>query len=134
MGTQITTVPTYNGYSMAGNLSGATISTGTFYLGIGLTTPIVTESRASVIVAASQDSIQAAYLKTAGVMTGSMELTIMIQGVAVGTPYIIPAGSATGTYTFLSSAGLSNGSNVSIRVRQSTATSPGVNAFGWTIK
>jgi hypothetical protein len=63
-----------------------------------------------------------------------MELTIMITGVAVGTPYTIPTGSAAGSYTFLSSAGLSNGNTVSIRVRQSTATSSGVNGFGWVIK
>lgn len=134
MATQITTVPTYNGYSMAGNLSGATISIGTFYLGIGLTTPIVTEARASVVVAASQGSILQGYLKTSGIMTGSMELTIMISGVAVGTPYTIPAGSAPGTYTFLNSAGISNGSNVSIRVVQSTVISAGVMAYGWVIK
>ena len=134
MGTQITAVPTYNGYSMAGNLMNQTVNTGNFYIGIGAFSAALTETARSVIVAASQGSIQAAYLKTAGVMTGTMELTIMIQGVAVGTPYAIPTGSAAGTYTFLSSASLSNGSTVSIRVRQSTATSPGVNAFGWTIK
>lgn len=127
-------VPTYNGYSMAGNLMNQIVNTGTYYIGIGGFSAALTETSRSVIVAASQNSIQAAYLKTAGVMTGIMELTIMIQGVAVGTPYAIPTGSAAGTYTFLSSAGISNGSTVSIRVRQSTVASPGVNAFGWVIK
>jgi hypothetical protein len=134
MSTQITTVPTYNGYSMSSNLNGTTIGVGTSYLGIGLSTPNVTEAKASVVIAASQGSILGGYVKTGGIMTGSMQLTIMIEGVAVGTPYTIPAGSAGGTYTFLSSAGISNGSNVSIRVIQSTATSPGMFAYGWVIK
>jgi len=127
-------VPTYNGYSMAGNLMAQTVTTGTFYIGIGSFSSNATETTRAVPVAASQGTILNAYLRTAGVMTGSMELTIMITGVAVGTPYTIPTGSAAGSYTFLSSAGLSNGNTVSIRVRQSTATSAGVHAFGWTIK
>jgi hypothetical protein len=58
----------------------------------------------------------------------------MINGVPVGTPFTIPAGSATGSYIFLTSAGITNGSTVSIEIRQSTATSVGINGFGWVIK
>lgn len=134
MSTQITTVPTYNGYSMASNLNGTTIGVGTSYIGIGSSTTDATEINRSVSVAVSQGSIVNVYLRTADIMTGSMQLTIMITGIAVGTPYTIPAGSAAAVYPFLFSAGLANGSTVSIRVVQSTATSSGVLAFGWTIK
>jgi len=127
-------VPTYNGYSMAGNLNGTAINAGTVYLGIGSATSNATETNRSVPVAVSQGNISNAYLRTAGVMTGSMELTIMITGVAVGTPYTIPTGSAAGSYPFLNYAGLSNGNTVSIRVIQSTATSSGVLTYGWVIK
>ena len=127
-------VPTYNGYSMASNLNGTTIGVGTSYIGIGSSTSNATEINRSVSVAVSQSSIVNAYLRTAGIMTGSMQLTIMITGIAVGTPYTIPAGSAAAVYPFLSSAGLADGSTVSIRVVQSTATSSGILVFGWTIK
>jgi hypothetical protein len=126
--------PADAGYTMAGNLNGTTITVGTSYIGIGSSTTNATENTRSVPVAVTQGNIVNAYVKTAGVMTGSMQLAIMINGVQVGTPLTIAAGAAAGTYTFLTSAGITNGNTISIRIIQSTATSAGVLAFGWTIK
>jgi hypothetical protein len=136
MSTQIQTqtLPVYNGYSMASNLNATKILVGTSFIGIGSQSSNAIETNRSVSVAVSQGNIVNAYIRTAGVMTGSMELTIIIGGVAVGTPYTIPAGSAAAIYTFLTSAGITNGSTVSIRAVQSTLDSAGVLAFGWTIK
>ena len=136
MSTQIQTqtLPVYNGYSMAGNLNGTTITVGTSFIGIGSSTSNATETTRSVPIAVSQGTIESVYIKTAGVMTGSMQLAVMINGVQVGTPLTIPAGSAAGSYTILTSAGITNGSTVSIRIIQSTATSIGINGFGWVIK
>jgi hypothetical protein len=126
--------PADAGYTMAGNLNGTTITVGTSYIGIGSSTSNATENTRSVPVAVTQGNIVNGYVKTAGVMTGSMQLTIMINGVAIGTPYTIPAGSAAGTYYFLTTANIAPNSPVSIRIVQSTATSSGVLGFGWTIK
>jgi hypothetical protein len=119
---------------MAGNLNGTTITVGTSFIGIGSNTANATETTRSVPVAASQGNIINGYLRTAGIMTGSMQLAIMINGVQVGTPLTIAAGSAAGSYTFLTTAGISNGQPVSIRIIQSTATSAGVLTYGWVIK
>jgi hypothetical protein len=126
--------PASAGYTMAGNLNGTTITIGTFYIGIGSSTANATENTRSVPVAVTQGNIVNAYVKTAGVMTGSMQLAIMINGVQIGTPYTIPAGGAAGTYYFLTTASIAPNSPVSIRIIQSTATSSGVLGFGWTIK
>jgi hypothetical protein len=126
--------PVNAGYSMAGNLNGTTIAVGTSYIGIGSSTSNATETNRSVPVAVTQGNIVNGYVKTAGVMTGSMQLTIMINGVAIGTPYTIPAGGAAGTYYFLINENIAPNYPVSIRIVQSTATSSGVLGFGWTIK
>jgi hypothetical protein len=133
-GTSVPFRPVDAGYTMAGNLNGTTITVGTSYIGIGSSTANATENTRSVPVAVTQGNIVNGYVKTAGVMTGSMQLTIMINGIPIGTPYTIPAGSAAGTYYFLTTANIAPNYPVSIRIVQSTATSSGVLGFGWTIK
>lgn len=124
-------VPTYSGYSMAGNLNGTTIPVGTNFIGIGSSTSNTTETNRSVPVALSQGNLQNIYVRTAGIMTGSMALSLMVNGSALPPAYTIPAGSAAGIYTFIFFANVTNGSNISIRVEQSTATSSGILTFGW---
>jgi len=124
-------VPTYNGYSMAGNLNGTTIPVGTNFIGIGSSTSNTTETNRSVPVTLSQGALQNVYVRTAGTMTGSMALSLMVNGNALPPVYTIPAGSAAGIYTFIFFVLVTNGSNISIRAVQSNATSSGILTFGW---
>jgi hypothetical protein len=126
-------VPTYNGYSMAGNLNGTSINVGTSFIGIGSSTSNATEINRSVPVTMSAGFLQNVYVRTAGVMTGSMGLSLVINGSANAFVYTIPAGSAAGEYTFVNAISIGSGTQrVSIRIVQSTATSSGILSFGWT--
>jgi len=126
-------VPTYKGYSMAGNLNGTSINVGTFFIGIGSATSNATEINRSVPVTMSAGSLQNVYVRTAGVMTGSMELSLVINGSSSAFTYLIPAGSAAGEYIFVNAVSIGSGNQrVSIRIVQSTAASSGILSFGWT--
>jgi hypothetical protein len=117
---------------MAGNLNGATILVGTVFIGIGSITSNATEINRAVAVASG--TVAYVYLRIAGVMTGSMAVTLMKNGVATAMTFTIPAGSAAGKYTTTTNQqSVIDGDDLSLRIAQSTATSIGVQAFGFII-
>jgi len=119
--------------AMASNLNGTTISVGTVFLGIGSSTSNATESNRSVAVGSGK--VVFVYLRTAGVMTGSMVVTLMRQGIATAMTFTIAAGSAAGRYgVSTNQITVSQGEELSLRVVQSTATSSGVLSFGFIIQ
>jgi len=121
-----------NGYAMAGILGGSTIAVGTAYLGIGASSSNANENNRSVSVAAG--IVTFIYLKTAGIMTGSMVVTLMRNGVATAMTFTIPLGSIAGRYSTLANQiSVVDADELSLRVVQSTATSSGVLSFGWII-
>jgi hypothetical protein len=68
-------------------------------------------------------------------MTGSMDITLMKNGVATAMTFTIAATSAGGLYSTTSNTfTVVDGDELSIRIKQSTATSSGVAAFGFHIK
>jgi hypothetical protein len=119
-------------YAMAGNLNGATISVGTVFIGIGASTSNVNEINRAVAVASG--TVTYVYLRIAGVMTGSMIVTLMKNSSATAMTFTIPAGSAAGKYTTTTNQqSVIDGDDLSLRIAQSTATSIGVQAFGFII-
>jgi hypothetical protein len=134
-------INTFTGTSMVSNFGGQTISQGTFYLGYGQNTPGTTDAgRAVPIRCRNIANNVTGSIYTAGVMTGTMTMRLMVNGAPAGVDSIIPAGSAAGGYAFYSLPNLgssfftvANGSSVSIRVIQTGATSCGINQYGWII-
>jgi hypothetical protein len=119
-------------YAMAGSLNGSSIPVSTSFLGIGVSSRDLLETNRSVAVAAG--TVTYIYLTTGGVMTGSMAVTLMKNGVATAMTFTIPAGSAAGTYsTTLNQQSVIDGDDLSLRTVQSTATSSAVLAFGFII-
>jgi hypothetical protein len=120
--------------AMASNLNGTTISVGrSVFLGIGSSTADNTESNRSVAVGSGK--VVFVYLRTAGVMTGSMVVTLMRQGIATAMTFTIAAGSAAARYGVTTNQiTTSFGEELSLRVVQSTATSSGVLSFGFIIQ
>lgn len=118
---------------LAGNLNGTTIGVGTVYIGIGSSTSNATEGNRSVTVGSGK--VIFIYLKTAGIMTGTMVVTLMKQGIATAMTFTIPAGSAAARYGATTNVvTTSYGEELSLRVVQSTATSSGVLSFGFIIQ
>ena len=121
-----------NGYAMSGLLGGSTIAVGTVYLGIGASSSNAIENNRSVSVAGG--TVTFLYLKTAGVMTGSMAVTLMKNGVATAMTFTIPLGSLAARYsTSVNQISVVDADELSLRVVQSTATSSGVLSFGFII-
>jgi hypothetical protein len=119
-------------YAMGGLLGGSSIAVGTVFLGIGLSTSSATEALRSVAVATG--IVTFLYLRIAGIMTGSMAVTLMKNGVATSMTFTIPAGSAAGRYTTITNQqSVVDGDKVSLRIVQSTATSSGIYGFGFII-
>jgi hypothetical protein len=119
-------------YAMGGLLGGSSIAVGTVFLGIGVSTSNATESNRSVAVATG--IVTFVYLRIAGIMTGSMAVTLMLNGVATAMTFTIPAGSAAGRYTTTANQqSVGDGDKVSLRIVQSTATSSGIYGFGFII-
>jgi hypothetical protein len=117
---------------MSGNLNGTTIAVGTVYLGIGSSTSNATESNRSVSVAAG--TVTYLYLRTSGVMTGSMTVRLFKNGASTSMTFTIAAGSAAAKYTTTANQqSVIDGDELSLSVVQSTATSSGVLAFGFII-
>ena len=121
------------GYAMAGNLNGAIISIGTTYIGIGIGNTSTTETARRVSVVAG--TVSRLFLRTAGVMTGSMAITLMKNGVATAMTFTIAATSAGALYSTTSNTfTVADGDELSIRIVQSTANSIGVTSYGFHIK
>ena len=121
------------GYAMGGNLNGSAIAVGTTYIGIGTGTTSTTETARRTSVLAG--TVSRLFLRTSGVMTGSMAITLMKNGVATAMTFTIPATSAGGLYSTTSNTfTVVDGDELSIRIVQSTAISSGVAAFGFHIK
>jgi hypothetical protein len=119
-------------YAMGSVLGGSSIAVGTVFLGVGSSTSNATESNRSVAVATG--IVTFLYLRTAGIMTGSMAVTLMKNGVATAMTFTIPAGSPAGRYTTITNQqSVSDGDKVSLRIVQSTATSSGIYGFGFII-
>jgi hypothetical protein len=121
------------GCSMGGNLNGTTITVTTTYLGIGATSSNTTETnrRTSVI----GGTVTYLYLRTAGTMTGTMVVTLMKNGVATTMTFTIATSSAANVYsTTANQVSVADADELSLRVVQTTATSIGVQAFGFIIK
>jgi len=119
-------------YAMGGLLGGTSIPVATTFIGIGAVSPNGTESNRSVAVATG--TVTFLYLRIAGIMTGSMAVTLMKNGVATAMTFTIPAGSAAGRYSTTSNAqSVVDGDKVSLRIVQSTATSSGIYGFGFII-
>jgi hypothetical protein len=121
------------GYAMGGNLNGSAIAIGTTYIGIGTGTTSTTETARRTSVVAG--TVSRLFLRTSGVMTGSMAITLMKNGVATAMTFTIAATSAGALYSTTSNTfTVVDGDELSIRIVQSTATSSGVAAFGFHIK
>jgi hypothetical protein len=121
------------GYAMAGNLNGSAIALTTTYIGIGTGTTSTNETARRTSVLAG--TVSRLFLRTSGVMTGSMAITLMKNGVATAMTFTIPAASAGGLYSTTSNTfTVVDGDELSIRIVQSTAISSGVAAFGFHIK
>lgn len=121
------------GYAMGGNLNGGTISLGTTYIGIGIGTTNTFEiTRRTSVVAGTVSRL---FLRTSGVMTGSMAITLMKNGVATAMTFTIAATSAGALYSTTSNTfTVADGDELSIRIVQSTAISIGVTSYGFHIK
>jgi hypothetical protein len=121
------------GYAMAGNLNGGTIFITTTYIGIGINTTNTSEiARRTSVVAGTVSRL---FLRTSGVMTGSMAITLMKNGVATAMTFTIAATSAGALYSTTSNTfTVADGDELSIRIVQSTAISIGVTSFGFHIK
>jgi hypothetical protein len=121
------------GYAMAGNLNGSAIAVGTTYIGIGVGSTSTTETARRTCVVAG--TVSRLFLRTSGVMTGSMAITLMKNGVATAMTFTIPAASAGGLYSTTSNTfTVVDGDELSIRIVQSTAISIGVTSYGFHIK
>jgi len=121
------------GYAMGGNLNGSTIAIGTTYIGIGTATTTTTETARRTSVLAG--TVSRLFLRTSGVMTGSMAITLMKNGVATAMTFTIAATSVGALYSTTSNTfTVVDGDELSIRIVQSTATSSGVVSFGFHIK
>ena len=118
---------------MGGNLNGGTIAIGTTYIGIGTGTTSTTETARRTCVVGG--TVSRLFLRTSGLMTGSMAITLMKNGVATAMTFTIAASSAGGLYSTTSNTfTVADGDELSIRIVQSTATSSGVASFGFHIK
>jgi hypothetical protein len=121
------------GYAMSGNLNGTAIAVSTTYIGIGTGTTNTTETARRTSVLAG--TVSRLFLRTAGVMTGTMAITLMKNGVATAMTFTIAATSAGALYSTTSNTfTVVDGDELSIRIVQSTATSSGVLSFGFHIK
>ena len=121
------------GYAMGGNLNGSAIAVSTTYIGIGVGSTSTTETARRTCVVAG--TVSRLFLRTSGVMTGSMAITLMKNGVATAMTFTIAATSAGGLYsTTANTFTVVDGDELSIRIVQSTATSIGVTSYGFHIK
>lgn len=128
-------IPQYAGpgFTMAGNLNGGTIAVGTTYCGIGVGTTNTSETTRRAVVATG--TVTYFYLRTVGVMTGSLAITLMKNGVATAMTFTIAAASAAALYSTTSNTfTVADGDELSIRLVQSTATSIGIASYGFIIK
>ena len=121
------------GYAMGGNLNGSAIAITTTYIGIGTGTTSTTETARRTSVVAG--TVSRLFLRTSGIMTGSMAITLMKNGVATAMTFTIAATSAGALYsTTANTFTVADGDELSIRIVQSTAISSGVASFGFHIK
>ena len=121
------------GYAMGGNLTGSAIPVSTTYIGIGIGTTNTTETARRTSVVAG--TVSRLFLRTSGVMTGSMAITLMKNGVATAMTFTIPVSSAGALYsTTANTFTVADGDELSIRIVQSTSASSGVTSFGFHIK
>lgn len=121
------------GYAMGGNLNGGIIAISTTYLGIGVGNASTSEATRRMCVVAG--TVSRLFLRTAGVMTGSMAITLMKNGVATAMTFTIAATSAGALYSTTSNTfTVVDGDELSIRIVQSTANSIGVTSYGFHIK
>jgi hypothetical protein len=121
------------GYAMGGNLNGTTIAVSTTYIGIGTGTTNTTETARRTCVLAG--TVSRLFLRTAGVMTGTMAITLMKNGVATAMTFTIATTSAGALYSTTSNTfTVVDGDELSIRIVQSTSASSGVLSFGFHIK
>jgi hypothetical protein len=121
------------GCAMAGNLNGGTIAIGTTYIGISVGTTNTTEAarRAAVV----GGTVTYLYLRTSGIMTGSMAVTLMKNGVATAMTFTIAAAAAANIYTTTANQfTVVDGDELSIRIVQTTAISIGITSYGFIIK
>jgi hypothetical protein len=121
------------GYAMGGNLNGTGVSVGTTYIGIGAGTANTSETTRRTCVLSG--TVSRLFLRTSGVMTGSMAITLMKNGVATAMTFTIPVSSAGALYsTTANTFTVADGDELSIRIVQSTSASSGVLSFGFHIK
>ena len=121
------------GYAMGGILGGSAIAVGTAYLGISASTSNVNETTRRMCVVAG--TVSRLFLRTAGVMTGTMAITLMKNGVATAMTFTIATTSAGALYSTTSNTfTVVDGDELSIRIVQSTSTSTGIFSFGFHIK
>jgi len=119
-------------YAMAGNLNGNTVAVGTFFIGIGAPTTNANEVNRAITVASG--IVSYLYLRIAGTMTGTMIVRLHKNGGATSMTFTIPAGSAAGKYTTVANQqSVVDGDELAISLQQSTATSSGVQSFGFII-
>jgi hypothetical protein len=124
----------YQGYSMAGNLNGTSITVGTSYLGVGSSTAGSTIASRSFKASTPGRRIATGIITTAGVMTGSMSIRVMDGTTPLGLEFVLASGTAAATYQFAYFLALPNSeSNLSLRITQSTATSCGINGFSFIL-
>jgi hypothetical protein len=118
---------------MGGSLNGLPVAITTTYIGIGTGTTNTNETARRTCVVAG--TVSRLFLRTSGVMTGSMAITLMKNGVATAMTFTIAATSAGALYsTTANTFTVADGDELSIRIVQSTAISSGVASFGFHIK
>ena len=121
------------GCAMGGSLNGTTITVGTTYIGIGNASSNTTETNRRISVVGG--TVTFLHLRTVGNMTGTMAVTLMKNGVATAMTFTIAAASTANRYsTSANQVTVVDGDELSIRIVQSTATSIGVQGFGFIIK
>ena len=121
------------GYAMGGNLNGTGVPVSTTYIGIGTGTANTSETTRRTSVVAG--TVSRLFLRTSGIMTGSMAITLMKNGVATAMTFTIPVSSAGALYsTTANTFTVADGDELSIRIVQSTSASSGILSFGFHIK
>jgi hypothetical protein len=119
-----------NGYSILGHLNGTVIPVGTYYASPGANTLSTNQTSRTAVLVASTDNYIYPYVRTNGIMTGSMEVKIMVNGVAAAN-IVIGGASSAGVYSSI--AAFPNDSSLTMRFTQTGVPSCGIDNFGYKV-
>jgi hypothetical protein len=122
------------GYSLVGNLNGATLAAATtVYICPGITTTATIENYRKVVT--SYGRVTGLYFRTSAAMTGVFTATVRKNGVDTLMTITIATGSAGALYTTTSNQfDVADGDEISIKLNQVTASNALIYGFGLIIK